>query len=100
LEEDLMPLRVLASPLAIIGPTTPTTKLNGYSSLLTSSRGYVENNIKKRMELITEAWEMSNNVVSFGMRAHAFHEYLQVDLKIKKVFTLTWSYPLVLKLPI
>jgi hypothetical protein len=70
-----MPLLVLASPLAMIGPTTPATKLKGSTSLLTSSRGYVEKNIKKIMELITEAWEMSNNMVSFGMRAHAFHEY-------------------------
>jgi hypothetical protein len=71
-----MPLPVLASPLAMIGPTTPATKLKGSSSLLTSSRGYVEKNIKKKMELITEAWEMSKDMVSFGMRAHAFHEYL------------------------
>jgi hypothetical protein len=35
LEESLMPLPVLASPLAIIGPTTPTAKLKGSSSLLT-----------------------------------------------------------------
>ena len=71
-----MHLSVLASPLAMIGPTTPAAKLKGYSSLLTSSRGYVEKNIKKIMELITEAWQMSNNMVSFGTREHAFHEYL------------------------
>jgi hypothetical protein len=71
-----MPLPVLASPLAIIGPTTPAEKLKGSSSLVTSTRGYVENNIKKRMELIKEAWEMSKNMVSFGTRAHAFLEYL------------------------
>jgi hypothetical protein len=60
----------------MIGPTTPATKLKGYSSLLTSTRGYVEKNIKKRMELITKTWEMSKSMVSFGTRAHAFHEYL------------------------
>jgi hypothetical protein len=76
LEEALMHLPVLASPLAIIGPTTPTTKLKGSSSLLTSARGYVEKNIKKIMELIIEAWDMSMNIVSFGTRAHSFHEYL------------------------
>jgi len=53
LEEALMPLPVLASPLAIIGPTTPATIFKAYSSLLTSSRDYVEKKIKKRMELIT-----------------------------------------------
>jgi hypothetical protein len=53
LEEALMPLPVLVNPLEIIGPTTPATKLKGSSSLLTSAKGYVEKNIKKRMELIT-----------------------------------------------
>jgi hypothetical protein len=81
LEEALMPLPVLSSPLVMIRLATPAKKLKGSSSLLTSSRGYVENNIKKRMELITEEWEMSKSMVSFGMREHAFHEYLQVDLK-------------------
>jgi hypothetical protein len=32
------------------------------------------------MSLITEAWEVSKNIVSFGSREHAFHEYIQVDL--------------------
>jgi hypothetical protein len=80
LEEALMPLPVLSSPLAMILPTTSTTKLKGSSSLLTSAGGYVEKNINKRMELITEAWEMSKNMVSFGTWAHAFHEYLHEDL--------------------
>jgi hypothetical protein len=93
LEEALMPLRVLASPLAMIGPTTPATKLKGSEILLTSSRGYVEKNIKKRMELIIEAWEMSKSMVSFGMRAHSFHEYLQADLKNKEDFYLDAVVP-------
>ena len=38
------------------------------------------------MALITKAWEVSKNIVSFGSRAHAFHEYLQVDLKNEKGF--------------
>jgi hypothetical protein len=50
-------------------------------SLLTSARDYVEKNINKRMELITESWEITKNMVSFGTRAHDFHEYLQVELK-------------------
>jgi hypothetical protein len=65
----------------MIDPSTPATKLKGSSSLLTSTRGYVENNIKKIMELITDAWEMSKNMVYFGRREHTFHEYLQEDLK-------------------
>jgi hypothetical protein len=81
-----MPLPMLASPLAMIMPTTPATNLKGPASLFTSAGGYVEKNIKRRMELITEAWEMSKSMVSFGTRAHAFHEYLQEDLKNEKGF--------------
>jgi hypothetical protein len=97
LEEALMPLPVLACPLAMIMPTTPAIKLKGYASLLTSTRGYVEKNIKKRMELITEAWDMSRNMVSFGMRAHAFHEYLQEDLKNEDSFYLDAVVPFCFK---
>ena len=83
-----MPLPLLATPLEMIGPTAPVEKLKGSSSLLTLAQGYVEKNIKRRMELITESWEMSKNMVSFGTRAHAFHEYLQEDLKKKQGFYL------------
>jgi hypothetical protein len=76
LEDSLMPLPILASPLSMVKPTTPIVKLKGYSSLLTSVSSYVEINIKKRMFLIKEAWEVSKNIVSFGSRLHAFHEYL------------------------
>ena len=77
---------MLASPLAMIGPTTPAKKLKGSASLLTSARRYVEKNIKRRMELITEAWEMSKSMVSFGTRVHAFHEYLRANLKREQGF--------------
>jgi hypothetical protein len=88
-----MPLLVLASPLSMTGPTTPATKLKGSVSLLTSVRGHVEENIKKRMELITEAWEMSKSMVSIGTREHAFHEYLQADLKNEEGFYLDTVLP-------
>jgi hypothetical protein len=55
LEETIMPLPLLSIPLEIVGPSTPAAKLKGSSSLLTSTNIYVENNIKKRMALITEA---------------------------------------------
>ena len=55
LDEALIPIPLLASPLAKIMLSTPTTKLKGSSRLLTSCRGYVEKNIKKIMELITQA---------------------------------------------
>jgi hypothetical protein len=88
-----MPLPLFATPLAMIGPTAPATKLKGSTSLLTSARGYVEKNIKRRMELITESWEMSKSMVSFGTRAHAFHEYLQADLKNEQGFYLDAVVP-------
>jgi hypothetical protein len=90
LEDALMPLPLLASSLTIVTPTTPTSKLKESSSLLTSTISYVERNIKKRMELITEAWEIL--IVSFS-RAHAFHEYLQADLKNEEGFYLDAVLP-------
>jgi hypothetical protein len=71
----------------------PATKLKGSASLLTSTRGYVEKNINIRMELITEAWEMSKNMVSFGTRVHDFHEYLQEDLNNEQGFYLNTVLP-------
>jgi hypothetical protein len=53
----------------------------------------VENNIKKRMELITKSWEMSKSMVSFGTRAHAFHEYLHADLKNEEGFSFNAIVP-------
>jgi hypothetical protein len=76
LEDALMPLPLLSSPLSIVRFTTPIVKLKGYSSLLTSARSYVEININKRMALIITAWEVLKNIVSFGSRVYAFHEYL------------------------
>jgi hypothetical protein len=93
LEEALMPLSVLASPLAMIEPTTLAEKLKESTRLLTSTRGYVEKNIKKREKLITKAWEMPKRMVSFGTRAHAFHEYLQEDLENEEGFYLDVVVP-------
>jgi hypothetical protein len=93
LEEALIPMPLLASPLAIAMPSTPTTKLKGSSSLLASCRGYVENNIKKIMELITEAWETSQSMASLGTRAHTLLEHLQADLKNEEMFLFRHGHP-------
>jgi hypothetical protein len=53
LEDALMPLLLLSSPLSIVRPTTPIVKLKGSSSLLTLAMSYVERNINKIMALIT-----------------------------------------------
>jgi hypothetical protein len=49
------------------------------------------------MSLITEAWEVSKNIVSFGSREHVFHEYLQVDLKNKEVLYIDVLLPFGIK---
>jgi len=97
LEETFMPLPLLASPLEIVRPTMPIAKLKGSSILLTSTKSYVENNIKKRMPLIIESWEISKSMIYFGSREHAFHEYLQADLKNYEGFYLDAMVPFGIK---
>jgi hypothetical protein len=97
LEENLMPLPLISIPLEIVEPSTPTTRIKGSSSLLTSARSCMENNIKKRMALITEAWEISKSMIYFGPRAHAFLEYLQDDLKNEEGFYLDVVVPFGIK---
>ena len=48
----------------------------------------MENNIKKRVALIIEAWEISKSMSYFGSRAYSFLEYLQADLKNEEGFYL------------
>jgi hypothetical protein len=84
---------LLANPLAIVILATSAAKLKGSSSLLALCRGYVENNIKKRMELITDAWETSQSMTSLGTRAHSFPEHLQEELKDEEHFYLNTVLP-------
>jgi len=49
------------------------------------------------MALITEAWEISKNVVSFGSREHVFHEYLQAHLKNDEGFYVDIVFPFGIK---
>jgi hypothetical protein len=70
-----------ASPLAKIVPTTTAAKMKVSSTLLACSRALVENNINKRMQLVTEAWETSQNLVSFGKKENDFLEHLEANLK-------------------
>jgi hypothetical protein len=60
-------------------------------------RNYVERNIKNRIPLVMEAWEVSKNIVSFGLRVHAFHEYLQAELKNEKRFYINDVLPFGMK---
>ena len=52
LEDAFFPMPLLVDPLAIAMPSTPAPNVKA-SSTLTSYKGYVEKNIKKRMELVT-----------------------------------------------
>jgi hypothetical protein len=97
LEDALMPLPLLSSLLSIVKPTTPIVKLKGSSSLLTSTKSYVERTTKKRMTWITKAWEVSKNIIIFGSRAHAFHEYFQVDMKNEEGFYIDGVLPFGIK---
>jgi hypothetical protein len=97
LETSLMPLTILESPLTMIKPNTPGIKLKGSSSFLTTFLNYVEKNIKKRMSLIIEAWEVLKNIVSFGSRALAFHDYLQNDFKNEEGFYIDVVLPFGIK---
>jgi hypothetical protein len=93
LEEALIHMPFIASPLAIAMPATPATKLQGSSSLLASCIGYVENNVKKRMELIVETRETSQTMASLGTKVHTFLEHLQEDLKNEECFYLDTILP-------
>jgi hypothetical protein len=66
LEATLMPPPILASPVAMIRPEkkfqeTPesSARVKGISSLIIATRHFVEENIKKRMSLILELWDLA-----------------------------------------
>jgi hypothetical protein len=93
LECALMPPPIFLSPIATIQPGrnpngTPESslKLKGTSSLLVAVRRFVGENIKKRMSLILEAWDVGNNIISFGSKLNNLREYLQDDFNNEEGF--------------
>jgi hypothetical protein len=80
-EEAFIATPEFASPLAKNVPATTAAKMKVSSTLLACSRALVENNIKKRMQLVTEAWETSQNLVSFRKKANDLLEHLEANLK-------------------
>jgi hypothetical protein len=86
LEYTLMSPPILASPLATVQPGTSDLKLKGTSSLLVVVRKFVEENIKKRMSLIMQAWDVGSNIVSFGSKLNAFRDFLQGDYEHEEGF--------------
>jgi hypothetical protein len=75
-----------SSPLAKIAPSTTTVKMKVSSTLLECSRALVENNINKRMQVVTEAWETLQNLVSFRKKANDLLEQLETNLKNEQLF--------------
>ena len=76
MKSTLISLPILAIPLAIANLGTTDLKLRGSSSFLMVVRKFVEENIKRRMSLIMEAWDVSSNIVSFGSQLNAYNEFL------------------------
>jgi hypothetical protein len=48
----------LVDPLAIAMPGMHAPNVKASSTLIASYKAYVENNIKKRVELVTDAWKI------------------------------------------
>ena len=85
----MFPIPLHGSSLEIAMPATtctPAANLKVSSIFLASCRGYVKKNINKRMELITKAWETSQNMDSLGSRAHNLLLLLQTNLKNEESF--------------
>jgi hypothetical protein len=91
LEDTSIPIPFLVDPLAITMPETPAPNVKASSTILASCKGYVENNIKKRVELVTQAWKISQTITSLGTRAHSLLQLLQAKLKMKKISFQKWS---------
>jgi hypothetical protein len=88
LESTLMPPPIFSTLVSTVQPwkssdKTPESslRLKGTSSLLVAVRHYIGENIKKRMSLILETWDLASNFVSLGSKIQNFREYLQADLK-------------------
>jgi hypothetical protein len=93
LEDAFIPMPLLVDPLAIAMPSTPGPNVKSSSTLLVSCRGYVENNIKKRVELVTKAWKISQTITSLGTKSHILLELLQAKLKDEENFFLKTVIP-------
>ena len=80
-EEAFIATPEFASPLEKNMLSTIASKMKVSSTLLACPRALVENNINKRMQLVTESWETSQNIVSFGKKENDFLEPLEANLK-------------------
>jgi hypothetical protein len=58
LEDTFIPIPLLVYPLPIAMPNINAPNVKASSTLITSCKAYVENNTKKRVELVTEEWKI------------------------------------------
>jgi hypothetical protein len=85
-EQAFLATPKFASPLEKIVLATIAVKMKVSSTLLACSRALVENNINKKMQLVTEAWKTSQNLFSFGKKANDFVKQLEMYLKNEQLF--------------
>jgi hypothetical protein len=83
-----MPPTILFAPVAMSCPgksfqETPesSTRVKRISNLIVVTRNFVTENIKKRMSLILELWDMEKIFSSLSLRIQNIREYLNSDLK-------------------
>lgn len=83
-----MPPPILATPVAMLQPDrtfqgAPESNLGvkGITSLITATRHFVENNIKKRMSLILDLWGLAKSFCTLRLKIQNTKEYLNADLK-------------------
>jgi hypothetical protein len=85
-EQAFLATPEFASPLEKNVLATIAMKMKVSSTLLACSTTLVENNINKRMQLVTEAWETSQNLVSFRKKANDLLKQLETNLKNAQLF--------------
>jgi hypothetical protein len=89
----LMPPPILATPVATVQPGKnfeknlySSIRLKGTSSLLSSTRCYVEQNIKKIMSLILNTWDLASIFACLGSKIQNTREYLKASIENDEVF--------------
>ena len=85
-EQAFLATPKFVSPLEKIMHATTVAKMKVSSTLLACSISLVENNINKRMQVVTKAWETSQNLVSFRKKANDLLEQLETNLKNEQLF--------------
>jgi hypothetical protein len=87
-EAALMPPPILVSLVTMFHPgkgiqenLESSSRVKGISSLIMTIFHFVEQNIKKRMSLILQLWDMEKSFFSLGLRIQNTNDYLNSYLK-------------------